>query len=89
MGIDFILGEKKHIEMEIKSTRPQKILIIDANYILYNENNEEVLTGICEIEDEHFIKILLEPTSRGKYTLEVTYTIPPEIRKARCKVNVY
>jgi hypothetical protein len=89
MNFDFILGEKKYIQFQVKSTIQQKVVITSATWSLkHAETMEEVLTGTCEIENDSEIQLLLMPEANGQYILEVTYTIPPEIRKVRCGISV-
>ena len=86
MSIKFIKGEKKYIQFLISSKKKEPIIITDAAFTL-TRNGEVVLNGACEIEDSTIL-VLLDPINVGSYQLEVTYTIPPETRKARCMVNV-
>jgi len=87
MNFSFILGEKKYIQFEIKSMIQQKVVITDASWILIDAEGEEVLSGSCDV-DENNLQLLLQPENEGQYILEVTYNIPPEIRKVRCEINV-
>lgn len=87
MNFSFIIGEKKYIQFEIRSMIQQKVVITEATWILLDTKGKEVLTGNCEIED-NILRLLLEPDAIGEYILEVTYSIPPEIRKVRCEINV-
>ena len=66
------------IDKELAGTKLKKLLDTEGN---------EVLTGTCDIED-NTLQLLLEPGDIGEYILEVTYEIPPEIRKVRCEINV-
>lgn len=89
MNFDFILGEKKYIQFEIKSMIQQKVVVISATWSLKDaETMAEVQNGTCEIENGSELKLLLMPEAKGSYILEVTYTIPPEIRKVRCGISV-
>ena len=86
MNVSFIKGEKKYVQFLISSKKKEPIIITDATFTL-TRNGEIVLYGECEIKDSTLL-VLLDPVNIGSYQLEVTYTIPPEIRKVRCIVNV-
>lgn len=88
MNFSFILGEKKYLQFEIKSMINQKIVITDSSWTLYDSEGKTVQSGSCDI-DENTLQLLLQPDARGDYILEVSYDIPPEIRKVRCEINVY
>lgn len=88
MGIDFILGEKKYVKFDIKSSIGQAIIVTSAKYTL-SLNGSVIESGDCEIIEGNTLQLLLQPESKAKYDLEIEYEIPPEIRKVRCKVNVY
>ena len=86
MNIRFIKGEKKYIQFLITSKKREPIIITNATFIL-TRNDEVILNGKCEIEGSTVL-VLLDPVNIGSYILEVTYTIPPEVRKARCVIDV-
>ncbi len=86
VNVRFVRGEKKYIQFLVLSKKKEPIIITNATYTL-THNNEVVECGSCEI-DGSAILVLLELSTFGSYQLEVTYTIPPEIRKARCVVDV-
>lgn len=88
MNVDFILGEKKFIKFDVKSAINQRIVITSARYKLYLGDNL-VAEDDCDIISDDCVQLLLKPDEVGKYVLEVEYEIPPEIRKVRCKINVY
>ena len=78
--LDFILGEKKLIEFEITSLKGETVVVASAEWSL-TKQGEEVDRG-------RTLEILLEPDEIGTYELTITYKIAPEVRKARCIVNV-
>lgn len=86
VNVKFIRGEKKYIQFLVLSKKKEPVIITDATYTLIR-NNEVVDNGICRI-DGPAILVLLEISNFGSYQLEVTYTIPPETRKARCVIDV-
>ena len=88
MLIDFILGERKYIQFEIKSSINQTVIITSATWKLLKDD-EVVDSGDCEITEGNTLDVLLFPPGIGEFTLEVEYEIPPEVRKARCNINVY
>ena len=86
MNIKFIKGEKKYVQFLISSKKKEPIIITSATYTV-TRNYEVVTSGDCEI-DGSMILVLLDQLNIGSYQLEVTYTIPPETRKARCVIDV-
>ncbi|MBR4419345.1 MAG: hypothetical protein IKV70_06425 [Phascolarctobacterium sp.] len=84
----FLEGERKYVQFAIHSSKSQKVVVTQANYEL-TQKGEVVESGSCEIVDGATLQILLEVSKAGNYELEVTYMVAPEIRKARCTVNVY
>ncbi len=84
---DFMLGEKKYVWFKVISKVAQKVVITSATWIL-TDGNETIESGVCTIE-ENIIKILLEPTSKGVFMLQVQYEIPPEIKKTGVSVVVH
>lgn len=84
--LDFILGEKKLIEFEITSLKGETVVVASAEWSL-TKQGEEVDHGECTV-DGKTLEILLEPGEIGTYELTITYKIAPEVRKARCIVNV-
>ena len=87
MSIRFLKGEKKYVQFLISSKKKEPIIITDASFVL-TRNEETVLSGACEV-DGSTILVLLDPMAIGSYELEITYTIAPETRKARCLIDVY
>lgn len=87
LGIRFQIGEKKYIWFRVMSQIEQTIVITSATWEL--TDGEMVLqTGVCEVEDNNLIKILLEPEKRGVFMLHVVYHIPPETKKTGVSVIV-
>lgn len=84
--LDFILGEKKLIEFEITSLKGETVVVASAEWSL-TKQGEDVDRGECTV-DGKTLEILLEPGEIGTYELTITYKIAPEVRKARCIVNV-
>ena len=71
----------------ISSKKKEPLIITEATYNLLH-NDETVSSGKCEVADSK-VMVLLELEEYGSYVLEVTYTIAPETRKARCLIDVY
>lgn len=86
MNVEFILGESKYVDFSITSKANEPFVIASANYQL-KDGSTVMSSGSCEI-DGTTVSALLSPAQRGRFALEVTYTIPPETRKARVYVNV-
>lgn len=86
MNIEFILGEQKYLDFNITSRTNEQFVISASTYQL--KDGAEVLdNGNCDINGAT-LTVLLAPNKRGRFILEVSYTIPPETRKARVFVNV-
>lgn len=85
--IEFFLGEKKYIDMVVTSTNNTPVVITNSTYEIINGTGEVIQNGQCEI-DKNKLSILYEPNLRGRFTLKVNYTVPPENRIARCDINV-
>ncbi len=86
-SLHFVLGEKKYIWFEVKSTVNQIFTITEAAWEL-KRVDEVVASGICEIDGTNTVRLLLEPPSYGAYTLYVSYTVPPEVKKAQVNIIV-
>lgn len=85
--LNFILGEKKIIQFEVISTKKdERVVITEAKWSLSREGQRQQ-AGDC-IVHENRIEVLLEPEQEGRHELTITYTIPPEVRKARCMLYV-
>lgn len=73
--------------MVVTSTNNTPVVITNSTYEIINGNGEVIQNGQCEI-DKNKLSILYEPNLRGRFTLKVNYTVPPENRIARCDINV-
>ncbi|MDP4152606.1 MAG: hypothetical protein Q8865_04070 [Bacillota bacterium] len=87
MNAEFILGESKYIDFAVSSKTIDQFVIVSAGYELKDDNGEVITSGQCDI-DGHTVSALITPSSRGRFILEINYSIPPEQRKARVLVNV-
>lgn len=86
MNVEFILGESKYIDFTVTSATNEQFVIAAASYQL-KDGSTVIASGQCSI-DGTTISALLTPAVRGRFALEIAYTIPPETRKARVYVNV-
>lgn len=86
-SIKFILGERKYIWFKATSKIDQHFVITDATWEL-KHLNKIIASGECEIDGQDTVRILLEPRERGAFTLYVSYTVPPEIKKAQVNILV-
>lgn len=80
-------GEVRRIGIEVISTTEQDFIIEAADFIVKNENKEIVETGIPTI-DNHKILTLFSAIEKGKFYVEFTYRIGPEIIKDSVYVQV-
>ena len=85
-GCNFLFGEEKYIEFEVTSCKGEVPVISSSKWVL-KDGDEELVSGDCKT-DGSVRSVFLAPPKRGKLTLELTYTIPPETRKARVWVYV-
>jgi len=88
--LDFILGEKKAVEVEISSNDRSNttFIIISAEYTLML-GKEEQLAGNATIDNtQKRVMFYLQPTKVGKQDLKITYVIGEEIYIDRLVVDV-
>ncbi|MHB1154062.1 MAG: hypothetical protein ACYCWE_20275 [Eubacteriales bacterium] len=83
---EFILGEEKYIDFQVRSSITQTVVITSATYIL-SKNGDENISGVCIINGSK-ISVLLVPPERGVYLLEITYIIAEEKRKVHVSLSV-
>ena len=86
-SIKFTLGEKKYVWFKVVSKVEQLFTITDATWEL-KRAGEIIAAGACEIDGTDTVRLLLEPPAYGAYTLYISYTVPPEIKKAQVNVLV-
>lgn len=84
--LDFILGEKRRVYLEISSIDLQNFTIHDATFKLSLRDALEE-EGNCRIDD-HVISVLIQPQHRGGYILQFEYDIGDEIFKEDVLVKV-
>lgn len=87
----FRLGERKYVDIRVESCDERPFMIKNAKYVL--KNGEQVETsGECQVQQENtsaVISALIQPKIKdGRYTLEFTYEVPPEILMYNVLVNV-
>lgn len=82
----FLLGEIRQLCFSVKSTKKEKIVILSADYAIYKDG-QILKTGQCDIENEQ-ISLIYDCDEEGQFLLEITYSIAPERRKLRCKIDV-
>jgi len=80
-------GESKFIDFLVSSKSQEQFVIASANYELKDDDGSVLASGQCNI-DGNKISALISPSSRGRFILEISYSIPPEQRKVRVLVNV-
>ncbi len=83
---EFILGEEKYIDFQVRSSITQTVVISSATYTL-SKNGIIDISGVCIINGSK-ISVLLEPPELGVYLLEITYIIAEEKRKVRVSLSV-
>jgi hypothetical protein len=83
---EFILGEEKYVEFQVRSAITQTVVISSARYTLSKDGSGDI-TGVCVINGNK-ISVLLEPPGIGVYLLEITYIIAEETRKVRVSLSV-
>lgn len=86
MKREFILGEEKMLDFEVKSKSGQMIIISSASFEL-KHNGKTVQEGKMDIDGQK-LHCLIRPTATGNMYLEIKYVIAPEIRKARIEIDV-
>ncbi|MHB1154630.1 MAG: hypothetical protein ACYCWE_22375 [Eubacteriales bacterium] len=83
---EFILGEEKYIDFQVRSSITQTVVITSATYTL-SKNGIVNISGVCIINGNK-LSVLLEPPELGVYLLEITYIIAEEKRKVRVSLSV-
>jgi hypothetical protein len=83
---EFILGEEKYLDFQVRSAITQTVVITSATYTLTKAGAVDI-TGVCIINGNK-ISVLIEPPELGMYLLEVTYIIADEKRKTRVYLSV-
>ena len=86
-GIKFMLGERKFVWFKAISKIDQLFVITEASWEL-KQLDRVVASGECELDGNDTVRILLEPPERGMYMLCVSYTVPPEVKKAQVSILV-
>lgn len=77
--LNFLLGEKRKIWLEITSTEGSAFLIRNAKYELKKHGKTEI-EGDCQVVD-HTIITTVQPQETGQYSLIYTYEIGGETLK--------
>ena len=75
----FDFGERRHVILDVYSSKNESFSISEATYELIREDSGEIeSSGACSIY-EHQIDTVVEPESVGDYTLKITYKILDEV----------
>lgn len=78
-SINFDLGERKQVILEIRSRKNEEFEIYDASYsLLRRYEDKEEASGLCDIFQNE-LNMIISPKQEGAYTLRVTYHIGEEI----------
>lgn len=90
--VQFKLGEKKYVMIEVRSCNQQPFEVAKATYKLRCGLTEEA-SGECEINQTNDMTVILmaliQPQAKGAtYELEFTYQILPETLIYKVLVNV-
>ncbi len=86
-SIRFALGEQRYLEFEVRPKRQNDTVVITEAVWTLSQNGEPTDGGDCEV-DGRIIRMLISPAGKGVYQLELTVTVPPEIRKERLMLYV-
>ncbi len=86
MRLNFILGEKRRVWLEISSADGAAFVIRNATFELV-KYGEVTAEGECEI-NEHIVIATIQPAARGEYDLIFSYEIAGEIIKEKVVVSV-
>lgn len=89
---EFKIGEKKYVTIKVTSSGCKPFEITKAAYVL-KKGDEVEESGDCEIIQKKdfsvMLQALIQPQAKNaKYTLEITYEIPPEILKYEVNIEV-
>lgn len=86
-SIRFALGEQRYLEFEVRPKRQNDTVVITDAVWTLSQNGGPVDGGDCEM-DGKTIRALIAPAEKGVYQLELSVTVPPEIRKERLMLYV-
>ena len=86
-SIRFVQGEQRYLEFEVIPRRANDTVVVAAASWELQQNGVPVDGGDCEA-DGRTIRALIAPAERGVYQLELSVTVPPEIRKERLMLYV-
>lgn len=89
LNLIFEKGEVRRFEFTARSQKPNDpVVITSAAWALYNTETDALAAkGAGEVV-RNTISVLVPFETEGKYMLEVTATIPPEIVKERIEMRV-
>ena len=86
--IGFILGEEKYVDFKVvPEDKNASVSVASASWRLFDASGGITDLGECEISGS-VISALLNPQSKGNFTLEITAAIPPETRKSEVRIVV-
>ncbi|GEM_PF-3998292 len=86
-SIRFALGEQRYLEFELRPKRQNDTVVITEAVWSLTQNGGPVDGSACEV-DGRTIRALIAPAEKGVYQLELSVTVPPEIRKERLMLYV-
>lgn len=84
--INFYLGERRTIEVEVTSCDEAPFVIRNPVYRL--KQGDRVETDGVPAVDEHFLKAIVQPSQIGRYELEFEFEIANEILIRRLPIYV-
>ena len=86
MRLNFILGEKRKVWLEISSNDGSAFTIRNATFEL-QKYGETTAKGDCDV-NEHIVIATIQPAERGEYDLIFSFEIAGEIIKEKAVVSV-
>lgn len=86
-AVHFIFGERKYVWFDIRASGETGFTIQNAKWKL-KKGGKEVTSGSCEVDSGTTVRVLLDPPERGDFILEMSYEVPPELKKSEVVVLV-
>ncbi len=86
-SIRFMHGEQRYLEFEIIPRRQNDTVVVTAASWELQQNGVPVDGGDCEVNGRT-VRALIAPAEKAVYQLELSVTVPPELRKERLMLYV-
>lgn len=86
--IEFLEGEQRYLDFEVKSTRKEPFSIVDADYVVTKKDGTVFDKGSMTILDGNTVRFLFCAREKGAFVLQLSVTIPPELIEYKSLIYV-